>query len=220
MRKDISQGVLVLWLIGSASALNAQGQRPIPTPVLEEVVINGQSITANVLAIDGKHFVAMEDLAQGLKGAISYGNETIALTFSQPAPQEVKHDFGRIKGTVTYLFNRNYGNRPDTGSKVWLIDDYLDIANDEAIIGADNGFSVVKGGKTVRYHVFKRSVVDGNGNFDLSDVPSGHYTLIVQSNHSNATTMRDVGGTIRLRDVLVKTGETVDASTSFGATAF
>jgi hypothetical protein len=28
---------------------------------------------------------------------------------------------GMVKGTFTYYFNENYGNRPDVGAKVWII---------------------------------------------------------------------------------------------------
>jgi hypothetical protein len=48
------------------------------------VLINGQLLKGKVLDIDGKHFVAVEDLAQSLRGTISYGDGQIALTLSQP----------------------------------------------------------------------------------------------------------------------------------------
>src|SRR5215469_16439389 len=47
------------------------------------VLVNGQPIRGKVLEIDGRHYVAVEDLAQSLHGAIGYGEGTISLTFPQ-----------------------------------------------------------------------------------------------------------------------------------------
>jgi len=48
------------------------------------VLINGKPITGRVLEVDGKHFVAVEDLAQNLNGTIAYSEGRVALTLSQP----------------------------------------------------------------------------------------------------------------------------------------
>ena len=61
----------------------AQEKKDAAPPSSTSVLINGQQIKGKVLEIDGKHFVAVEDLAQSLRGTISYGDGQIALTLSQ-----------------------------------------------------------------------------------------------------------------------------------------
>lgn len=61
----------------------AQNKKQTATQTSTSVVINGQPIQGKVLEADGKHFVAVEDMAQSLRGTIAYGDGQIALTFSQ-----------------------------------------------------------------------------------------------------------------------------------------
>ena len=62
----------------------AQDKKDAAPQSSTSVLINGQPLNGKVLEIDGKHFVAVEDLAQSLRGTISYGDGQIALTLSQP----------------------------------------------------------------------------------------------------------------------------------------
>ena len=119
----------------------AQDKKEAAPQSSTSVLINGQPIKGKVLEIDGKHFVAVEDLAQSLRGTIRYGDGQIALTLSQlpstttlpPSPQlpstaaqsppsqlpamtAEPPESGRIKGTLTYFLNFQIGNKPDTGS--------------------------------------------------------------------------------------------------------
>lgn len=41
---------------------------------------------------------------------------------------------------------------------------------------------LVVDGKT--YYAVKSTLADGNGNFELADIPPGEYTLVMQSNHA------------------------------------
>jgi len=211
--------VLLIVVLGSATALNAQV--PKASPISKNLVVNGQPIKANVLVIDGKHFVAIEDLAQGLAGSISYGSETLTLTFPVTASQDAKHDAGRIKGTLTYFFNSNYGSKPDTGIRVWLLNGHLDIANGQMFfVGNDQLLVGSTSQKLQMYAVVKKSTADGNGNFELFDVPPGSYVLIVQSSHAKGSGMRDIDGKVRVQQIEIRAGETVDGSWDFGMTAY
>jgi hypothetical protein len=75
------------WLICLLALLTvsaaAQDKEGAVSQSATAVLINGQPIKGKVLEIDGKHFVAVEDLAQSLKGTISYGESQISLTFPQ-----------------------------------------------------------------------------------------------------------------------------------------
>jgi hypothetical protein len=200
------------------------------SPASKQLVVNGRYVKAKVLDMEGKHFVAVEDLAQGLGGTVGYSDGQITLTFSQPSPpNSSRSESGRVKGTLTYFFNRNYGNKPDTGSEVWLIEGHADIPdnefwavlNDMLFVGSANANSAARSrlkNTTGGHKIAKHTIADGNGNFDLLDVPTGHYTLILKSNHTKGLTLRDARGKVRSRDVQVKAGETLDASMDFDTT--
>jgi hypothetical protein len=219
----------------------AQDKKDAAPQSSTSVLINGQPIKGKVLEIDGKHFVAVEDLAQSLRGTITYGDEQIALTLSQlpsmtaqaPSPQlpsvtAKPPETGRIEGTLTYLFNPHIGNKPDTGSKVWLVKGRVEIPADQNLVGT----STVLGtsGNPEQYNAIKYSITDENGNFELLDIPPGQYTLIMQSAHTKGTlnekrsffgrgngrNTRDSSGRVEFLDVIIKAGETVDASKDFG----
>jgi hypothetical protein len=219
----------------------AQDKKDAAPQSSTSVLINGQPIKGKVLEIDGKHFVAVEDLAQSLRGTITYGDEQIALTLSQlpsmtaqapsqqlPSVTAKPPETGRIEGTLTYLFNPHIGNKPDTGSKVWLVKGRVEIPADQNLVGT----STVLGtsGNPEQYNAIKYSITDENGNFELLDIPPGQYTLIMQSAHTKGTlnekrsffgrgngrNPRDSSGRVEFLDVLIKAGERVDASKDFG----
>ncbi len=64
----------------------AQNKKNAPAQSSTSVQINGQPVRGKVLEIDGKHFVAVEDLAQSLRGTIAYGDGQIALTLPELPP--------------------------------------------------------------------------------------------------------------------------------------
>ena len=245
------------------------------------VLVNGQMIKGRVLEIDGKHFVAVEDLAQSLRGTISYSDGQVALTLppapataaepttpqpayptaampsvshpsmksaekmastpptniappsasqvSLPAPQNAGS--GIVKGTLTYFFDFHTGSKPDTGSKVWLVKDRIEIPADQIFVGSATALGT--SANPEQYATIQYAVVDGKGEFEFLDVPSGQYTLILQSAHTkgtlkdkrnlfgrgNSPNPRDRDGRVESLNVLIKSGETVDASTNFGPNA-
>ena len=89
--------VLALALLTlSASAQDKKdAARQSPTSVM----INGQAVKGKVIEIDGKHFVAVEDLVQSLQGTISYGEGRIALTFSQLQPMTAQPTSPQVPST-------------------------------------------------------------------------------------------------------------------------
>jgi len=220
----------------------AQDKKNAPAQSSTSVLINGQPIKGKVLEIDGKHFVAVEDLAQSLRGTIAYGDGQIALTLSQvpsvttaqppssqlpsviPQPPET----GRVKGTLTYFVDFHIGNKPDTGSKVWLVKGRVEIPADQNFVGTSTALGT--SGNPEQYTAIQYSIADENGNFELHDVPPGEYTLIMQSEHTVGTlnekrnffgrgsgrTPRDRSGRVEFLNLLIKAGETVDGSKDFG----
>src|SRR5450631_1299783 len=115
----------------------AQDKKDVASEASTSVLINGQRIRGKVLEIDGKHFVAVEDLAQSLRGTITYGDGQIALTLSKltsiPAPPPPSQppsiaappaasqlpsvtapttETGSVTGTLTYFVDFHNGSKP------------------------------------------------------------------------------------------------------------
>jgi hypothetical protein len=199
-------------------------------PSSKHVVVNGRVVRGGVWEIDGKNFVAVEDLAQSLGGTVGYSGEQISLTLpSDSLDVQSSHlsstQLARIKGTLTYFFNSNSGNKPDTGSDVWLVEGHVAIPSNEFLIDFSGNIKV----GIATYVVVKHTVADGSGNFDLSQIPPGLYTLVMRSNHTkgaygampkDAVTSRDLNGRVMSQEVQLKPGETIDASKDFGVNAF
>jgi hypothetical protein len=250
----------------SAAAQDKQEATPSTTSVL----VNGQAIKGKILDVDGKHFVAVEDLAQSLRGTIGYGDGQISLTLPQlasvpaqppssqypstpaqtsssqipslppqtptpqPAPSQTpattpqQAETGSVKGTLTYFFSFHIGTKPDAGSKVWLIKGHVEIPANQNFVG--NSTVLGTSGNPEQYTAIKYAITDENGNFELLDVPPGQYTLIMQSAHTkwtlkekshffgsgNSHNPRDSDGRVEFLSLLVKAGETVEASKDFG----
>lgn len=224
-----------------ALSATAQDKKDAAPQSSTSVLINGQPIKGKVLEIDGKHFVAVEDIAQSLRGTISYGDGQIALTLSQlpsttaqppssqlPSVTAQPPETGRIKGTLTYFFDFHVGNKPDTGSKLWLVKGRVEIPADQHFVGTSTALGT--SANPEQYNAIKYSITDENGNFELLDIPPGEYTLIMQSAHTKGTlkekrdffgrgngrTTRDSTGRVEFLNLLIKAGETVDASKDFG----
>ena len=240
---------LALWPLSAT----AQDKKDAVAQSSTSVLMNGQPIKGKVLEIDGKHYAAVEDLAQSLHGTISYGDGQIALTFSQlssmtaqpplsqpssaiaqqpssqlPFMAAQPPETGRIKGTLTYFFSVQVGNKHDNGSKVWLTKGRVKIPADQKFVGTSTALGT--SGNPEQYNAIKYSVTDDNGNFELLDIPPGQYTLILQSAHTagtlkekgnffgrgNGRTLRDSSGRLEFLELLIKAGETVDGSKDFG----
>lgn len=255
--------IIAVGLLSTSGA--AQDKADGISPSSTTVLVNGQVIRGRVLEIDGKHYVALEDLAQSLHGAIGYGEGQISLTLppknsavstppvsavaapsntaqtaSLPAPDDLQKTVpqpssqvdlvhnGRIKGTLTYFFDFHVGNKPDDGSKVWLVRGRADIPADQALVASAT--SVGTSTNPQEYAAVQFSAADANGNFDFPDVPPGEYTVIAQSAHTkgslknkgnlfakgNGHTLRDSNGRLVFLNLQVKAGEAVDASRDFG----
>jgi hypothetical protein len=78
---------------------------------------------------------------------------------------------GRAKGTLTFYFNANYGTRPDTGSGVWLVKGRVEIPSRSFFLGLEDVVVIDK----ARFQHVLHTIADGNGNFNLGEVPAGDY---------------------------------------------
>jgi hypothetical protein len=244
---------LAFALVLLSLSATAQDRKDAAPQASTSVQINGQAIKGKVLEIDGRHYVAVEDLAQSLRGTISYGDGQIALTLPQlssmtaqpplsppasamvqPASSQLPSmaarppESGRIRGTLTYFYSVQIGNKPDAGSKVWLAKGRVEIPSGQNFVASSTALGT--SGNPEQFNAIKYSVTDDNGNFELLDIPPGQYTLIMQSAHTKGTlkeksnffgrgngrTPRDSGGRLEFLDLLIKPGETADGSKDFG----
>lgn len=143
---------------------------------------------------------------------------------AEASPQAlVSRQTGRVKGVLTYYFNTNYGDRPDVGALVALIQGYVQIPQDEFVIMLQF-FNQVNIGSQ-EYKNVKYTAADGNGNFEIDDIDAGEYTLVIRSQHVHGSSggrvlKRDAGGRVESRSIRVQAGQTVDTSHDFGISAF
>jgi hypothetical protein len=232
----------------------AQDRKDTPSPSSTSVVINGQPMKGKVLELDGKHYVAVEDMAQTLHGTIAYSDGQVALSLPQissaaakaapaqhpsaaaatappppPSPvtaQPMKN--GAVKGTLTYFFDFHTGSKADAGSKVWLVKGHIEIPANQNFAGSSSALG--SSSNPEQYSAAKYAVADESGKFELLDIPPGEYTLVLQSAHTkwtlnekrdffgrgNGHSPRDSDGRVESLKVVVKEGETSDASKDFG----
>ena len=137
---------------------------------------------------------------------------------------EATQGFGAIKGTVTYFFNENYGDKPDAGSTVTLLTSEQAVRLQKSTGGTDNDPIPERAGLDTYFLIhantdnFRETKADGSGNFSFDRIPVGRYLVVKQSAHSNGKANRDLIGKVDCNFVEVKAGETVDVSHSFGMT--
>lgn len=159
--------------------------------------------------------------------AIATNSQVNTSTTIQPQQLETSDSYqrensnpsvGQIRGTITFYFNDNFRTQPDVGSKVYLLQgDWSNcmISSDEQLYN-----SIV-----IRKNYYRKTSVDGNGNFLFEKVPAGRYCVFIISSHTKGSgeppyeKMEILGKTLQ-ETVDVKAGESVDVSHDFGMTYF
>lgn len=136
---------------------------------------------------------------------------------------------GEIKGTVHYFFNHNFGEKPDTGSKVYIflesdhpsfdpekLTEYEKLKKEgdsEKIKSIDGAlFKMLASAQFDKKT--KRLAVDGNGSFSAK-LKSGAYWVIIQSAHRTSLTMLEVAGQLSWERVEVVAGEEIQIAAHF-----
>jgi len=154
---------------------------------------------------------------------------------NQGQPSRAVDGTGRIKGTLTFYFNANYGNKPDVGAQIMLVPGRVETPDDVRVF-LFNDLNVLSVDDK-RYDAVKSTIANGNGNFELADIPPGEYTLVMQSSHVKGKytyetveskkpnkkpkirerlNQRDTLGCINSVVVTVEAGKTIDESFDFG----
>ena len=231
----------------------AQGStQPLDNDSIVKLVKAGmgeETIISIVRTQQGKYSLGVDDIIALKKAGVS--EKTIAVMVdastrsaaSALPASAAQSGNGRVKGTLTFLFNYNYGTKPDVGAKVVLIRGRLDPIPDDAIAPLDSSATTTEDFEKQTYKIVAHSVADGNGNFELTDVPPGQYTIIMQSSHAigkyvsvvvttdkkgnplkkprteQHLTNKDMVGVVFSSHLTVESGKTVDESHDFGVSA-
>jgi hypothetical protein len=178
------------------------------------VVVDGDFVPARVVA--GEVLVRPEDFAKAIRATVTYSNGQVIL---KTTPTEARTDIpvvttGTIKGRLIYYF---YGNRPDTGSTAYLLAGSVTLKSGSAIEASGDVFKAFGAGIPDQvFKLLRQSEADGNGAFEFSAVPGGDYTVIIESNHSEG---KDSRNKIETTHVVLKPGESFDASNDFGTSS-
>ena len=153
---------------------------------------------------------------------------------SSGAGKPIRIEGARIRGTLTYYFNSNYGSKPDTGSRVFLVaakgtanlipSEYalFEDASTTKFGGSRDEIAIVDMGSdhVIRVKTVARTIADGNGNFEIANVVPGDYTLILRSEHVKSSGYRDALGSVVTIPIQASSGETLDESHDFGIFTF
>ncbi|HVA95676.1 MAG TPA: hypothetical protein VNI36_12325 [Candidatus Dormibacteraeota bacterium] len=194
----------------------AQDKKDAGAQSSTSLLVNGQLIHGKVLEIDGKHFVAVEDLAQSLRGTIAYGDARIALTLFQPssaashlpstapspAPAPPSVPAPPAASTIPPTPARQLEAGRIKGTLTYFLDFHAgnvpDTGSKVWLVAGAAGIPVNKtfvGTSTAvgtsenpeQYKAIQYAITDKNGNFEFPGVPPGKYTLILQSAHTKGT---------------------------------
>lgn len=186
------------------------------------LLLNGQAASTEVKMIDGRYYVPVDDLAKALGATTTItlkpgAGAEIALALPQ-SPKAPDKQTGGIGGVITYYFNANYGDKPDAGAKIQLVQGDVMIAKTSLLLLHTVIIPGKKGAadERVELKVVSEGTADGSGRYELKDVPAGQYTLIITSSHRKDASLRDVSGQVICLPVLVSAGMTQDRSWSFG----
>ncbi len=217
MRSKLLTTSLVLGLL----LIPIDQMEPQQGPEKKSVTVNGRRVEG--ILVGGRLYVSVDHLARQLNGSITYrGEETVVQV---PSGVQSSAEFGRIRGTITY--HSRAGNSPDSGAKVWLLQEPVETpcggmffgdASQTKVGGREDEIVVFDYSSAAprKYTSVRRTITDGNGNFELGELPPGEYTLILESGHVNGPCQRDVLRKKAFFRVVVRPGETADKSYDFG----
>ncbi|MBI2884263.1 MAG: hypothetical protein HYY11_10245 [Candidatus Methylomirabilis oxyfera] len=207
-----------LALMGALASTSANAQqRQSVEPAL---VINGTPVEAAVRTIAGKVYVEIDQIAKVLNLTVNRATGVIVVESAVNPPHvSMPPSPASISGSLTYYFNRNYGNRPDTGAKVYLLsaEKEFDVKDDDLVVAVGDKITIVRNKSEKNEHTaLLQTAADGNGRFEFKSVPPGSYTLVAISSHTRGKASSEIMGKILKRSLEIKSGASLDASHDFG----
>ncbi|MGV2887239.1 stalk domain-containing protein [Paenibacillus taichungensis] len=89
-------------------------------------------------------------------------------------------ELGNIKGVVTWQYNQYIGTKPDVGASVALIPTRVNNKINDPF------FAITNKQTDDQNNNIHTTVVDGNGNYNIDDVPAGTYLLYIYSKNTSS----------------------------------
>jgi len=116
--------------------------------------------------------------------------------------------FGKVFGVITYYFNDNFGDKPDTGAEIYFADSI-----NVPVEHRENSFwyqlqlptDIVK------------TMADGSGNYSLNLKPGTYYVLI-KSKHRTSLSMEEILGKNKFTKINIQEGVETNLNFSFDKT--
>ena len=197
-----------------------------------QILVNGAPLNVSTIESNGVTYVPLEALSKALGFTVTLETNhppataaeppqpQLAVTLTPPKPRAPT----AIKCVLSWTHDIYKTHEPDIGAEAWLATSD-GIAALAAAAGGTTAEPIPKraGGWETKiseqFHI-SRAVADSHGLALLLGVAPGNYVLILHSRHAKDTTPRDRHGKMRFQPVMVRDGETTDASFNFGRTAY
>ena len=152
------------------------------TPASKQNSVKWSSLNANIATVSG-----------GLVTGVSAGTTTIVAEVGSVKATcivQVNQTYGSVTGNVTYYYNKFQGNKPDTGTMVFLISKTGSAKNmpvmDSYVIWSTE--SLMKQYESYGIYTTK---VDGSGNYTFNNIPTGDYLIFMYSSKTTSGTAFD-----------------------------
>lgn len=183
------------------------------------VVLDGQLLPIKARRLGDGIYIEIGAIGKVLNWDMQSSDSIIAIKTNQALTRAT----AKVSGTITYYFNRNYGNKPDTGSKVLLIQhdpSFSPQAEDMFLALEPNVRLKKKSGEDHSFAIVAATAVDGNGRYELNSLKPGKYILIIQSSHARGMDSLNVLGKVFTIALDIAAGDSRDMSHDFGMTSF
>lgn len=210
--------IFIVTIANTAGILGQATNRPEPA-----LVINGTPVDNAVKTIGGKTYVDLDAISKPLNISVKKSASVVVVESGSSDGKTLSSSSTTVFGNLSYYFNRNFGNKPDVGSKVFLLEaneqfsfqssDFVLFIGDKVIVTPDAN------GKK-EYAILYSTASDGNGRFEFKGVKAGTYWLLAQSAHAKGNSKAEVSGKLLSKKIEIAVGQTIDVSHDFGMTYF
>ncbi len=208
--------VVTVFLMFEAniSAQSAPAQEPA-------LVVNGIPVENAIKTIGGKTYIDINAVAKPLKISVQKTAGVVVLQTSGGSAGTANTT--SIVGNLSYYFNQNYGNKPDVGSQIVLleaVDEPIFLPTESVFVVGQELLVAKSKEEAKRYKILYSTAADGSGRFEFKGLDPKRYLLIATSSHSRGMTQAEILGKKLVRTVDLKPGETIDVSHDFGMTSY
>lgn len=163
--------------IGETAALSVT-----VTPASKQNSVKWSSLDPNIATVSG-----------GLVTGVSTGTTTIVAEVGSVKATcivQVNQTYGSVTGNVTYFYNKYQGNKPDTGTRVFLISK-TGSAKEMPVMDSYVVWDMENLMKQYESYGIYTTKVDGSGNYTFNNIPTGDYLIFMYSSETTSGTAFD-----------------------------